>query len=326
MASVGEAHSFLPTQSLVTKLQIRRVSCSSGEMECLPFESKIVDAGFNNETIEVQQHHVVAVGRGPTKLEIEHHVTSGHAQHRTWCDACMGARGAAGRRAKRESDERARTRLLDCTEDNDGGEDDEVAQNKFLILVAKDVKTGTHAATCPRGKGVSEYATSWMVCLLRRLGYRRAILHGDGEPSIVALQTATFVAAPHVELVLRESPVGEHTSKGVAESAMREVKRQTRTLKFALEPHVGKIVESHPILRWIPTMASDAISFFSGNAYRRDWKKLVIEFGERVYRRPAVARTNASGMQPKLHVGSTTHAPAFSRRQIEPSKRQCFEG
>ena len=113
MASVGEAHSFLPTQSLVTKLQIRRVSCSSGEMECLPFESKIVDAGFNNETIEVQQHHVVAVGRGPTKLEIEHHVTSGHAQHRPWCDACMKARRVAGRHEKPGSlVERTRTRLL----------------------------------------------------------------------------------------------------------------------------------------------------------------------------------------------------------------------
>ena len=48
-----------------------------------------------------------------------------------------------------------------------------------------------------------------------------------------------------------------------AESAVREVERQTRTLKFALEPHVEKIVESHSILRWTPTMASVAISFFT---------------------------------------------------------------
>ena len=42
----------------------------------------------DDEAIEVQRDHVVAVRRGPTKLEIEHHVASGHAQHRTWCDAC----------------------------------------------------------------------------------------------------------------------------------------------------------------------------------------------------------------------------------------------
>ena len=59
----------------------------------MPIESEIVDAGIDDEAIEAQQLHVVAIGRGPTKLEIEHHVASGHAQHRTWCDACMRARG-----------------------------------------------------------------------------------------------------------------------------------------------------------------------------------------------------------------------------------------
>ena len=56
-----------------------------------------------------------------------------------------------------------------------------------------------------------------MVSLLRRLGYRRAILQSDGVPSIVALKIATLLAAPFVELVLRESTVGERASMGVAE-------------------------------------------------------------------------------------------------------------
>ena len=86
-------------------------------------------------------------------------------------------------------------------------------------------------------------------------------MQSDGEPSIVALKTATLSTSPFVEMVLRESPVGEYATNGVAESAMREVNRQTRTLKVALEAHVGKIVEPHSILKWIPTMA-DAISFF----------------------------------------------------------------
>ena len=90
------------------------------------------------------------------------------------------------------------------------------------------------------------------------------------------------------------------------------MKRQTRSLEFALEAHVGKIVESRSILKWIPTMAADAISFFrigrdglkaemrrSGRA----WKELVAEFGESVHCRPAEARAVASGMQPKLYVG-----------------------
>ena len=115
---------------------------------------------------------------------------------------------------------------------------------------------------CER-KGASEYATSWLVSLLRRLGViakrRNKVMD---QPINRSSQTATLLVAPFVDLVLRECPVGEHAINGVAESAVREVKSQTRTLKFALEAHVGKIVESHSILRWIPMMASDAISFF----------------------------------------------------------------
>ena len=50
----------------------------------MPFENEIVDAGIDDEAIEVQQPHVVAVGRRPTKLDFEDHAASGHAQHRTW--------------------------------------------------------------------------------------------------------------------------------------------------------------------------------------------------------------------------------------------------
>ena len=79
-------------------------------------------------------------------------------------------------------------------------------------------------------------------------------MQSDGEQTIVALKTATLLTAPLVDLVLRESPVGDHATN---------VKRQTRTLKFVLEAHVGKVVVvSHSILRWTPMVASDVISFF----------------------------------------------------------------
>ena len=145
------------------------------------------------------------VGRGPTKLEVEHHVASGDAQHRTWCDACMRARGIAGRHERREHGREDEVLLvtidfgylmLDDTEDDD--DDDETTQNKLLILVTKDVKTGMSAATCLREKGLSEYATSWLVSLLRRPGYRRATLQSDGEASIVSLKTETLLPSPTV--------------------------------------------------------------------------------------------------------------------------------
>ena len=274
----------------------------------MPIESEIVDAGIDDEAIDVQRPNVVVVGRGPTKLEVEHHVASGHAQHRTGCDACMGACGIAGRHERREPGREDEDRLVAINGAEDDNDDDETTQNKLLILVAKDAKTGKYAATCLQEKRVSGYATSWLVSLLRRLGYRRAILQSDGEPSIVARKTATLLASSFVELVLRESPVGEHATKGVAESAMREVNRQTRTVKFAIEAHVGKIVESQFILKWIPTMAADAISSsrigrvgLTAEMRRcgRAWKKLVAEFEESVFYRRAVARAFVSGMHCK---------------------------
>ena len=68
---MGKAHSYPPAQSPETKLQI------------MPAEDEIVDEGIDDEAIEVQRTYVVVVGRGATKLEVEHHVASGHAQHRT---------------------------------------------------------------------------------------------------------------------------------------------------------------------------------------------------------------------------------------------------
>ena len=74
---------------------------------------------------------------------------------------------------------------------------------------------------------------------------------------------------PFVETVLRDSPI--HATN-VVESAMREVMKR-----------MVKIVESHSILKWMPTMAADAISFFK----MRRWKELVAELGESVCNGPA---------------------------------------
>ena len=108
----------------------------------MPIESEIVDASIDDEAIEVQRPNVVVVGHGPTILEVQHHVASGHAQHRTWCDACMRARGPAGRYERWVPGVAIDYGYLklDGTED-DEDDDDETTQNKPLILVVKDAKT-----------------------------------------------------------------------------------------------------------------------------------------------------------------------------------------
>ena len=72
MASVGKAHSCPLAQSPETKLQI------------MPIEKEIVDAGIDAEAIEVQRPCVVAVGRGPTKLEIMLHLDVSCMHESTW--------------------------------------------------------------------------------------------------------------------------------------------------------------------------------------------------------------------------------------------------
>ena len=102
-----------------------------------------------------------------------------------------------------------------------------------------------------------------------------------------------------MEVILRESPVGDHQANGDAECAVGEVKRQVRVLRYALEEHMGPTKDGHPILRWLPTAAADAISRYrigrdgltaEQRRTGRPWKKLIAEFGESVHYREAQAR------------------------------------
>ena len=86
-------------------------------MVCIPIGKETVDTGMDDES--------------------EHHVASGHAQHRTWCDS----RGLAGMHVKRElgrGDEDPFLALdyaylnLDCTEDDDA--QDEVGPKQVACL------------------------------------------------------------------------------------------------------------------------------------------------------------------------------------------------
>ena len=53
--------------------------------------------------------------------------------------------------------------------------------------------------------------------------------------------------------VPQESPVGDHRSNGLAENAVREVKRQVRVLRSSLEEMIGKVLrEDDPVLAWLP--------------------------------------------------------------------------
>ena len=58
---------------------------------------------------------------------------------------------------------------------------------------------------------------------IRNLGYKRLILKSDQERSIKALKDAVKERMMDIELVLEESPVGEHQSNGEVENAVKRM-------------------------------------------------------------------------------------------------------
>ena len=81
------------------------------------------------------------MAREPTKLDFEHHVASGHTQHRTWCGACMSARGIAGRHERREPGREDEDPLLATGSGYlklDGAEDDDDDTNTHTRSMVLD--------------------------------------------------------------------------------------------------------------------------------------------------------------------------------------------
>ena len=94
--------------------------------------------------------------------------------------------------------------------------------------------------------------------------------------------------------------MGDHSANGDIECAVRELKRQMRAIRFALEQKLQKkLSEKDPILSWIPTFAGDVLARYrrgkdGKTAWEREtgrrWKKPALEFGEAICIRGTGAR------------------------------------
>ncbi|CAK0861016.1 unnamed protein product, partial [Prorocentrum cordatum] len=194
------------------------------------------------------------------------------------------------------------------------GEGGEGQEGNFPMLVGRDSKTKLPYSTAIPGKKVTNFMIKIQMSFTLHLGYRRLIFQSDGGPAIVALKTAVAVATPTVEFLPRESPAGEHQSNGGIEVTVREVKRQVRATRYALEAKLGrKVDDDHPILKWLPQCAAACIGRhrrgtdgLAGEQRRsgRDWKKLEAEFGERVMYRPLAPGGRGSTMEERVKSGN----------------------
>ena len=118
------------------------------------------------------------------------------------------------------------------------------------------------------------------------------------------LKEAAVRACEGVEAISRESPVGDHQSNGAIESAVRTLKAQMRTIRFALERCLGRSLSPDDcVLSWIPTFAGDSIARFrKGSDGKTSWERECgrrwagdcLEFGEKFFIKEAKERTNVA--------------------------------
>ena len=98
---------------------------------------------------------------------------------------------------------------------------------------------------------------------------------------------------PTVEFVMEESPVEEHQSNGTIDVTVREIQKQARVMKSALEERMKCEVPSrHPILGFLVEHAGKLMSRYQvgrdgRTAYElhagKPYRRRLVEFGERVY-------------------------------------------
>ena len=83
----------------------------------------------------------------------------------------------------------------------------------------------------------------------------------DQEPATLALKQAVRESMPTVEFVMEESPVEEHQSNGTIEVTVREIQKQARAMKSALEERMKCEVPSrYPILAFLVEHAEKLMS------------------------------------------------------------------
>ena len=92
---------------------------------------------------------------------------------------------------------------------------------------------------------------------IRDLGFRRIILKCDNDRVTKALQDAVIHACAGVEGIPQGPLEGDHMAKGRVEMAVREVKRQCRTLRMSAEQNTSvRIADDSPLLSWLFSFGS----------------------------------------------------------------------
>ena len=96
------------------------------------------------------------------------------------------------------------------------------------------------------------------------MGLKRFIFKSDLEPAIMELKGKVNVElGDSYEVVMENSPVGEHESNGVIERTVQTVGGMIRTHKLALEKAYNKELEAeNVVIQWLIIHAAVMVSLF----------------------------------------------------------------
>ena len=87
------------------------------------------------------------------------------------------------------------------------------------------------------------------------------ILKCDNEPSTKALQDVVIHACVGVDVIPQGPPEGDHMANGRVEMAVREVKRQCRTLRISDEQNTTvRFADVSPLLSWLLRFAAQVMN------------------------------------------------------------------
>ena len=165
------------------------------------------------------------------KQELE---DSGHAVYRGVGVLLVEGRGVGGQHPIELLEEEERERTTPIVAVDYGFLTQENADTS-PILSCRDSRYGQTGATCCERKGPTAYSIPFLVDFIKDLGFRRIILKCDNGPSTKALQDAVIHARVGVEVSPQGPPEGDRMANGRVEMAVREVKRQCRTLRISAE-------------------------------------------------------------------------------------------
>ena len=235
---------------------------ADGAGECEARASSNAGEEIDEEAAEIPAVRPQAVPAGPSENERLEHLPL-HEPYRSWCATCVAGRAVSDRHIWQPPPEGALAIVgLDYGYLAPRGEPEERCTP---ILFGKDSRHKWFYAIPMPSKGITEpWCAQAVASSVSRAGFGRLSFRSDTEPAIVALKRA----AGHIlttkfgtEIVPEEASMGDSSSNGLAEHAVREVKAKARSLAHGLKRLLGQELEpTHPVVTWLIQWAAMTIN------------------------------------------------------------------